>query len=55
MEIKSGTTFFTVFFSAFAGGDSLERAKQTWPAGFLAKPFLGYQLRDVMAAAFNGC
>ncbi len=43
----------TVFLSAFDAADSLERAKQVEPAGFLAKPFEEYQLRDVMAAAFK--
>ena len=50
--IRSQFGISTVFLSAFVGGDSLERAKRTEPAGFLAKPFQEYQLRDVMAAAF---
>ena len=51
--IRSQFGIPTVFLSAFGGGDSLERAKLTEPAGFLAKPFQEYQLRDVMAAAFK--
>ena len=51
--IRSQFGIPTVFLSAFGGGDSLERAKLAEPAGFLAKPFQEYQLRDVMAAAFK--
>ena len=50
--IRSQFGIPTVFLSAFVAGDSLERAMRTEPAGFLAKPFQEYQLRDVMAAAF---
>ena len=50
--IRSQFGIPTIFLSAFDAADSLERAKQVEPAGFLAKPFEEYQLRDVMAAAF---
>ena len=51
--IRSQFGISTVFLSALVAGDSLERAKLAEPAGFLAKPFQEYQLRDVMAAAFK--
>ena len=51
--IRSQFGIPTVLLSAFDAADSLERAKQVESAGFLAKPFEEYQLRDVMAAAFN--
>ena len=51
--IRSQFGIPTIFLSAFDATDSLERAKQVEPAGFLAKPFEEYQLRDVMAAAFK--
>jgi two-component system cell cycle sensor histidine kinase/response regulator CckA len=44
----------TVYLSAFTDGGNLERAKRSEPVGYLAKPFLEYQLRDVIAAAFHG-
>ena len=50
--IRSQFGIPTIFLSAFDATDSLERAKQVDPAGFLTKPFEEYQLRDVMAAAF---
>ena len=52
-EIRSQFGIPTVFLSAFDSGDSLERAKQSKPAGFLAKPFEEYQLREVVADAVN--
>ena len=51
--IRSQFDIPTIFLSAFDAADSLERAMQVEPAGFLAKPFEEYQLRDVMAAAFK--
>ena len=42
-----------VFLSAFDADNSLERAKSTEPAGYLAKPFMEYELRDVLAAAIS--
>ena len=51
--IRSQFGIPTVFLSAFGGGDSLERAKLAEPAGFLAKPFEEYELRDVVAAALK--
>ena len=51
--IRSQFGIPTIFLSAFDAADSLERAKQVEPAGFLAKPFEEYQLRDVMAAALK--
>lgn len=43
----------TVFLSAFDAEDSLLRARQAEPAGYLSKPFMEYQLRDVMVEALK--
>lgn len=43
----------TVFLSAFDVDDRLARAKRAEPLGFLSKPFMDYQLRDVMAVALQ--
>ena len=45
----------TVFLSAFDAEDSLLRARQSEPAGYLSKPFMEYQLRDVMVEALKDC
>lgn len=42
-----------VFLSAFTDAGNLDRAKRSEPAGYLPKPFLEYELRDVLAAAFK--
>ncbi|MCV2368919.1 response regulator [Roseateles oligotrophus] len=42
----------SLFLSAFDGPDSLRRAKQCEPAGYLVKPFEDHQLRDAVATAF---
>jgi CheY-like chemotaxis protein len=42
----------SLFLSAFDGPDSLQRAKQCEPAGYLVKPFEDHQLRDAVATAF---
>ena len=52
-EIRSQFGIPCVFLSAFDVGDSLERAKRSEPAGFLAKPFEEYQLREAVADAVN--
>ena len=51
--IRSKFGIPTVFLSAFRADDGLERAKLAEPAGFLAKPFEEYELRDVVAAALK--
>lgn len=43
----------SVFLSAFDGRDSLERAKLANPVGFLAKPFIEYELREVIGLALT--
>lgn len=42
-----------VFLSAFTDAANLERAKRLEPVGYLPKPFLENELRDVVAAAFK--
>jgi CheY-like chemotaxis protein len=42
-----------VYLSAFTDTSNLERAKQTDPAGYLAKPFIEYQLADALSAVLN--
>jgi CheY-like chemotaxis protein len=44
----------SVYLSAFSDSHSLERAKLTEPAGYLKKPFMEYELSDVLAQAFKG-
>jgi CheY-like chemotaxis protein len=41
----------TVFLSAFSGDANRTRAHLAKPAGFLAKPFEDYELREVIEAA----
>jgi CheY-like chemotaxis protein len=43
----------TVFLSAFSGDANRARAQLAKPAGYLAKPFEDYELREVIAAAFK--
>lgn len=43
----------SLFLSAFDAGHSLERAQRTQPVGFLVKPFMECELRDMVAAAFK--
>ena len=42
-----------VFLSAFSGDANRARAQLAKPAGYLAKPFEDYELREVIAAAFK--
>lgn len=51
--IRSQFGILSVFLSAFDSADSLQRAKLTEPAGYLIKPFLEYQLREVLVSAFT--
>lgn len=44
----------TVYLSAFSDAGSLDRAKQTDPAGFLLKPFMEFELAAAIKAAFQG-
>lgn len=43
----------TVFLSAFSSDANSARAQLAKPAGYLAKPFEGYELREVIEAAFK--
>ena len=43
----------TVFLSAFASEANSARAQLAKPAGYLAKPFEDYELREVLEAAFK--
>ncbi len=43
----------TVFLSAFSGDANSARAQLAKPAGYLAKPFEDYELREVIEAAFK--
>ena len=43
----------TVFLSAFSGEANSARAELAKPAGYLAKPFEEYELRETMEAAFK--
>jgi two-component system, cell cycle sensor histidine kinase and response regulator CckA len=42
-----------VFLSAFSGDANSTRAQLANPAGYLAKPFEDYELREVIEAAFK--
>ena len=42
-----------VFLSAFSGDANSTRAQLAKPAGYLAKPFEDYELREVIEAAFK--
>jgi CheY-like chemotaxis protein len=43
----------TVFLSAFSGDANGTRAQLAKPAGYLAKPFEDYELREIIEAAFK--
>ena len=43
-----------VFLSAFTGHGGLDRAKETRPAGYLAKPFDEFELRDMLRSVLTG-
>jgi CheY-like chemotaxis protein len=43
----------SIFLSAFDAGDSMDRAKRAAPAGYLSKPFMEFELRDVIVAALK--
>ena len=43
----------SVFLSAFSGDANRARAQLAKPAGYLAKPFEEYELREVIEAAFK--
>lgn len=51
--IRSQHGVHSVFVSAFDAEGSLERAKQADPAGYLTKPFMEYELRDMLAGAIT--
>ena len=51
--IRSQFGIPSVFLSAFDGGDSLERAKLANPVGFLAKPYIECELREVIGLALG--
>ena len=42
-----------IFLSAFGNAEQLARAKLAEPVGYLEKPFLEYELREVLAGAFE--
>ncbi|MCV2366918.1 response regulator [Roseateles oligotrophus] len=44
----------SVFLSAFSGDANSARAELAKPAGYLAKPFEDYELRETIEAAFKG-
>lgn len=51
--IRTQFDIATVFLSAFSGDAKSARAQLAKPAGYLAKPFEDYELREVIAAAFK--
>ncbi len=52
-SIRSQYGIRSIFLSAFNAGATLERAKLADPFGYLAKPFMENELRDVIAVAFT--
>ena len=50
-QIRSRLALPVVFLTAFGGDDSLERAKQTDPFGYILKPFSERELRTVLEIA----
>jgi CheY-like chemotaxis protein len=51
--IRAQFDIATVFLSAFSGDANSARAQLAKPAGYLAKPFEDYELREVIEAAFK--
>ncbi len=49
--IRSQFGIPSIFLSAFDAAEGFERAKLAQPAGFLAKPFMEYELQEIVAAA----
>lgn len=54
-HIRTELAVPTLYLSAFTDANNLERAQKTKPAGYLAKPFLEFQLDDALSAAFKAC
>lgn len=53
MAIRTKFGIPSIFLSAFGANASSERAKLADPAGYLAKPFMEYELRDVIVNALR--
>jgi CheY-like chemotaxis protein len=52
MEIREKLGTPVVFLSAFNTAESLARAKKAEPAGYLSKPFMEYELSDMIKSIF---
>ena len=53
LAIRTQFDIATVFLSAFSGEANSARAQLAKPAGYLAKPFEEYELREVIEVAFK--